>query len=76
MNSVINPIKTFFEKQAFGVCAKLGDKLGFSSSSIRMFFIYASFITLGSPILIYLSLYFIINLRQHLRRNRSTVWEI
>ena len=39
----------------------------------RLFFIYASFLTFGSPVIIYLALAFIMNIRRHLRR-RSSVW--
>ncbi|MCU0367494.1 MAG: PspC domain-containing protein [Cyclobacteriaceae bacterium] len=67
-------IQNFFEKYAFGVCAALGDKMGIATSSIRLFFIYASFLTFGSPIIIYLSLAFIMNMRSHLRK-RSTIWD-
>ena len=49
-------IQRFFENQAFGVCTKLGEKLNISTSSIRLFFIYASFLTFGSPIIIYFGL--------------------
>lgn len=67
-------IQRYFESQAFGVCTKLGEKLNFSTSSIRLFFIYASFLTFGSPVIIYLALAWIINIRQHLRRRRNPVW--
>ncbi|MBX2895905.1 MAG: PspC domain-containing protein [Cyclobacteriaceae bacterium] len=67
-------IQLFFEKQAFGVCAALGDKLGIATSSIRLFFIYASFLTFGSPLIVYLSIAFVLNMRRHLRR-RSTIWD-
>ncbi len=67
-------IQNFFEKQTFGVCARLGEKLDIPISSIRIFFIYASFITFGSPIIIYLGLAWIINLRKHLRRSRNIWW--
>ncbi|WP_421986584.1 PspC domain-containing protein [Roseivirga sp.] len=67
-------IQQFFENQAFGVCTKLGEKLNFSTSSIRLFFIYASFLTFGSPVIIYLSLAWVINFRKHLRRRRNPVW--
>ncbi|MBN8577704.1 MAG: PspC domain-containing protein [Cyclobacteriaceae bacterium] len=67
-------IQLFFEKQAFGVCTALGDKMGIATSSIRLFFIYASFLTFGSPLIVYLSLAFIMNMRRHLRR-RSTIWD-
>lgn len=72
----MNRIQSFFEKQAFGVCTFLGEKLGIATASIRLFFIYASFLTFGSPIIIYLSLAFLMNIHKHLRRNRSTIWDI
>ena len=67
-------IQSFFENQAFGVCTKLGEKLGLATSSIRLFFIYASFLTFGSPVIIYLGLAFILNLRKHLRRRNNPIW--
>jgi phage shock protein PspC (stress-responsive transcriptional regulator) len=70
-------IQGFFEKQAFGVCTRLGEKMGIAGSSIRLFFIYASFLTLGSPVLLYLSLAFLMNLRKHWRRHKSpSVWDL
>jgi phage shock protein PspC (stress-responsive transcriptional regulator) len=67
-------IQNFFEAQAFGVCSRLGEKLQIPSYSIRIFFIYLSFLTFGSPLLIYLSLYWIMNLRKHLRRRNNLIW--
>lgn len=73
----MNKLKFFLEGQAFGVCTKLGEKLRISISSIRLFFIYSSFLTLGSPLLIYLALAFLINIRKHFRkRNNPLLWEI
>ncbi len=66
-------MQDFFEKYAFGVCAKLGEKLLIPTSSIRLFFIYTSFLTFGSPLLVYLALAFVMNIRKHLRR-RHTLW--
>ena len=74
MTGLVQRIQTFFEKYAFGVCTTLGEKLGIATSSIRLFFIYASFLTFGSPIIIYLSLAFMLNMRSHLRK-RSTIWD-
>ncbi|UII23824.1 PspC domain-containing protein [Fulvivirga ligni] len=67
-------MQLFFEKYAFGVCSKLGEKLGIASSSIRLYFIYASFLTFGSPLIIYLVLAFVLNMRKHLRRKRNSIW--
>ena len=74
MNRVTDRIQVFFESYAFGVCTRLGEKLGMATSSIRLFFIYASFITFGSPIIVYLSLAFIMNIRKHLRK-RNPIWD-
>jgi phage shock protein C len=63
--------QAFLEHQAFGVCTRLGEKMRISISNIRLFFIYSSFLTLGSPIIIYLALAFIMNLRKHFRRHNS-----
>ncbi len=71
---IVKRIQLFFEGHAFGVCTFLGEKLGVATSSIRLFFIYASFLTLGSPVIIYLSIAFILNIRAHLRK-RNTIWD-
>ncbi len=74
MTVFIDRLKHFLEKHAFGVCTALGEKMGLATSSIRLFFIYASFLTLGSPVIVYLSLAFLMNLRAHLRK-RTTIWD-
>ncbi len=74
MTEVVKRVQLFFEEHAFGVCTRLGEKLGIATSSIRLFFIYASFLTFGSPIIVYLGLAFIMNMRRHMRR-RSTIWD-
>ena len=68
--------KAFWEFKWFGVCTKLGDKMGVSSSSIKMFFIYFSFFAYGSPVLVYLALAFIIDMRKNLRKRRSFYYEL
>lgn len=73
----MNKVRYFVENQIFGVCAKLGEKLNFPASSIRRYFIYATFMTFGSPIILYLVLAFWMELRQHWRRHNSpTIWEL
>jgi phage shock protein PspC (stress-responsive transcriptional regulator) len=74
MEGIVKRIQTFFEEHAFGVCTRLGEKLGIATSSIRLFFIYTSFLTFGSPVIVYLGLAFIMNIRRHLRRRR-TIWD-
>jgi phage shock protein PspC (stress-responsive transcriptional regulator) len=74
MNSLINRLQFLWESYAFGVCAKLGERLGVASWSIRLFFIYASFIAYGSPIIVYLMLAFLMNFKKYLRK-RSPIWD-
>ena len=73
MDEQMKRLQHFFQEHAFGVCSALGDKLGIASSSIRIFFIYASFLTMGSPIIIYLGMAFLLNMRKHLRKSNISV---
>jgi phage shock protein C len=70
---MIDRIKYFFEQYAFGVCTYLGEKLGISSSRIRLYFIYLSFITMASPVIIYLVLAFWINIKKYMRFSRTSI---
>ena len=68
----MNRLKDFIEWQAFGVCAAIGEKLGIATSRIRMYFIYISFLTMGSPIIVYMVLAFWMNIKRYIlnaRRN-------
>ncbi|GAB3931967.1 PspC domain-containing protein [Larkinella terrae] len=73
----MNKLRYFVESQAFGVCTRLGEKMNISASSIRLYFIYTSCLTLGSPVVLYLIMAFWMEMRKHLRRhNHPTVWEL
>lgn len=72
---MIDRIQAFGEKQTFGVCAFWGERLGVATGSIRMFFIYLSFLTLGSPVVIYLILFFVMNFHRHFRKKRNPIWD-
>lgn len=74
MNQFNARIQHFFQDYAFGVCARLGEKLGIATSSIRLFFIYVSFLTFGSPVILYLALAFVMNMRKHFRK-RTPIWD-
>lgn len=75
--NIMLKIKYFVEQHVFGVCTRLGEKFGISTASIRLYFVYLSFITIGSPIILYLILAFWMNIRRYLRQqNNPTVWEI
>ena len=76
MYHLIDKIKTYFERQAFGVCDWWGELLKIKSSNIRLFFIYTSFLTIGSPLIIYLIMAFVLNLRNMMRSKRGSVWDL
>jgi len=69
-------IRDVIEMNVYGVCSYLGRKLSIPSKKVRMFFIYASFIGLGSPVIMYLILTFILNLRYMIKSKRNPVWDI
>lgn len=70
-------VKFFVEKNAYGVCTYLGERMGISTSRIRLYFIYTSFITMGSPVILYLIAAFWLNLKNYMRNNnRNTLWDL
>jgi phage shock protein C len=74
---MIDKITFFFEKHAFGVCAWWGKKLGIKSSKIRLFFIYLSFFTAGSPIIVYLAMAFILEHKDIIKgKKRVSIWDL
>ena len=62
----MNRVKNFIEWHAFGVCTAIGEKMGIATSRIRMWFIYVSFITLGSPVIIYMITAFWMNMKRYI----------
>lgn len=69
--------RDFLEWQAFGVCTAIGDKVGIATSRIRMWFIYISFLTIGSPVIIYMVMAFWLNMKKYIlytRRNPLWYW--
>lgn len=69
-------VKYAIEKSAFGVCSYIGEKMGISTARIRMYFIYTSCLTLGSPVLFYLIAAFWINMKQYMVEKRTSVWDL
>ncbi len=68
-------IKSIFEKSAFGVCSYLGEKMGIASARVRIYFIYISFVALGSPIIFYLFVAFWLNIKNYIKSKRTEIWE-
>ena len=51
-------LKYFFERHGFHVSSRLADALGMRANSVRLFFIYISFVTAGLWFGVYLTLAF------------------
>jgi len=64
------------DRQAFGVCSTVAEFLNMKASSVRLFFIYSSFLTLGSPLLIYLIMAFVFRLKDLVNSKRSSVFDL
>lgn len=74
---MMNKIFDFFERYAFGVCEWWGQKLGLKTNKIRLFFIYLSFVTLGSSLLVYLIMAFILEHKYYFKfKKRTTIWDL
>ncbi len=77
---MVDKIVAYFEQQAFGVCEWWGKKLGIKTTNIRMYFIYLSFFTFGSPIIIYFVMAFILEHKRYFKprfySKRKSVWDL
>ena len=77
---MIDKIRYWFEQHAFGVCEWWGKKLGIRTTHIRIYFIYLSFFTFGSPINIYFIMAFILEHKESFKpntyRRRKSIWDL
>lgn len=62
----MNKVKDFIEWQVFGVCTAIGEKVGIATTTIRKYFIYVSFLTMGSPLIFYLFIAFWMNVKRYI----------
>lgn len=72
-------IKTYVERQAFGVCAWWAEKLNIKTEQVRLSFIYLSCITAGLHMVLYLIMAFVLTHKERIKapfRRRRTVWEL
>ena len=74
--SAVVQLKYFFEKYGIHVSSRLADKLGMRVTSVRLFFIYITFVTAGLWFGVYLTLAFWIRLKDLVRAKRSSVFDL
>lgn len=77
IKQTMDQIKLQIEKIAFMMFAFLGDKMGIESLRVRLFFIYISFITIGSPFVLAGMIFnFWKNIFYYIRNKRNQIWDL
>lgn len=66
----------YMERRGFYVSSRLAERLGMRAKSVRLFFIYVSFATLGAGFAIYLTLAFWLKLKDLVYTKRSSVFDL
>lgn len=73
---LIQSIRHFFEIHGFYVSTRFADRLGMKVSNVRLFFIYISFVTMGFSFGIYLTLAFLLRLKDMVYTKRRSVFDL
>ncbi|WP_159950823.1 PspC domain-containing protein [Polaribacter septentrionalilitoris] len=73
---MLDNIRHFFERNGFGVFTRLADRLGMRASNVRLFFIYVTFFTVGLSFGFYLTLAFLLKLKDMVYTKRSSVFDL
>lgn len=73
---IVDTIKLFVEQKAFGVCTWLGGKMGIKTERVRLYFLYVTFGTLGSSVILYLVVAFWLNIKNYQKEGKRTVWDL
>jgi len=73
---MIHSIRHFFERHGFDVSSRFADRLGMRATNVRLFFIYISFVTVGLSFGVYLTLAFLLKLKDMIYTKRSSVFDL
>ncbi|WP_246186279.1 MULTISPECIES: PspC domain-containing protein [Phnomibacter] len=75
MKAQMENVRQTIEYNVFGVCTYLGERFNIATSRIRLYFIYLSFLTFGSPLIIYLFVAFWMNVKRYIfYSKRNPLW--
>jgi len=75
MKNIRNKISDVATFNLFGLCTLLADKMGLNVDRLRIYFIYSSFLMLGSPVLLYLLMSFALECYTAFRRPYR-IWDL
>jgi phage shock protein PspC (stress-responsive transcriptional regulator) len=73
---MIDNIRHRFEREWFGVLTRYGTKLGIPVSKLRVFFIYSTFATAGIFFIFYLTLAFLLWIKDCVVIKRPSVFDL
>ncbi len=69
-------LRHYLEKRGFYVSSRLADRLGMRAKNVRLFFIYVSFATFGVGFAMYLTLAFLLKLKDFVNTKRTSVFDL
>lgn len=72
----IHSVRHFFERNGFDVSSRLADRFGMRKVNIRLFFVYISFVTVGLWFGLYLTLAFLLRLKDMIYTKRTSVFDL
>lgn len=67
--------RNYVDQSAYGVCSYLGRRMRIAPARIRLYFIYISFATLGSSLIVYLFAAFWLNVKRYIYRKKNLIWD-
>lgn len=76
MRQLIYKTRYFFERHGFYVSSRMADRLGLRVKNIRLFFVYLSFATLGAGFAFYLTLAFVLKIKDLVYTKRTSVFDL
>ncbi len=76
MLQLVYNIRHYFEKYGFYVSSRFADRLGIRAKNVRLFFIYLSFATVGIGFAFYITLAFLLRLKDLFYTKRSSVFDL
>lgn len=76
MLKLVYSIRHYFEKHGFYVSSRFADRLGIRAKNVRLFFIYLSFATIGVGFALYITMAFLLRLKDLFYTKRSSVFDL
>lgn len=76
MLRAVYKLRHYLEKRGFYVSSRLADRLGMRAKSVRLFFIYMSFATFGVGFALYITMAFLLRLKDLINTKRTSVFDL